>query len=408
MAEGSSLQHQMQQKITTKTACSAAAVEEVTNKEPDLYPFECGPLSPPSPTLSAAFDDLNFSPNSPSASDKSGSAPFDSLSNSFFDDDEYQMNFVTGLFEPVDFLASNDIDRVFGAGSDGVNSTEDMELELGTVSDFGQPVTALESHSSPSVAGLRIVGMDSESDTEDTEMISGVSYQNGVRVTSVRCNNDLDSNEEFGWEEINERLEEVDNIISLIDRIEEISVSSEISSSDGDISFSDDGGEEDGDRNVEWQVLLARGVLEEHIEFESDSIGDEMSSLGMNGIHAYGTDYDHDSLLGQILEIGSVMKGSPPASKSVIESLPCVVITDKDLSINSVSCAVCKDEILIGEKVNKLPCSHYYHGGCIVPWLSIRNTCPVCRYELPTDDDDHWKNKNEEAFEAGFVNDLEV
>ncbi|CAL9076827.1 unnamed protein product [Musa acuminata var. zebrina] len=32
--------------------------------------------------------------------------------------------------------------------------------------------------------------------------------------------------------------------------------------------------------------------------------------------------------------------------------------------------------------------SHIYHAGCILPWLGIRNTCPVCRHELPTQDDD--------------------
>ena len=32
-----------------------------------------------------------------------------------------------------------------------------------------------------------------------------------------------------------------------------------------------------------------------------------------------------------------------------------------------------------------LPCHHLFHSGCVVRWLLTRNTCPCCRYQLPTD-----------------------
>jgi hypothetical protein len=72
-----------------------------------------------------------------------------------------------------------------------------------------------------------------------------------------------------------------------------------------------------------------------------------------------------------------------PASRAAVEGLQEVVLSEEEASHG---CAVCKDGIAAGLSVLKLPCKHYFHGECIRPWLAIRNTCPVCRFELPTGD----------------------
>ncbi|TVU10922.1 hypothetical protein EJB05_44477, partial [Eragrostis curvula] len=51
-------------------------------------------------------------------------------------------------------------------------------------------------------------------------------------------------------------------------------------------------------------------------------------------------------------------------------------------------CAVCTEEIAAADAVARLPCAHWYHHGCIAPWLGIRSTCPLCRAELPPREDD--------------------
>ncbi|RCV05095.1 hypothetical protein SEVIR_1G053900v4 [Setaria viridis] len=72
-----------------------------------------------------------------------------------------------------------------------------------------------------------------------------------------------------------------------------------------------------------------------------------------------------------------------PASRAAVEGLQEVVLSEEEASHG---CAVCKDVIAAGLSVLKLPCKHYFHAECIRPWLAIRNTCPVCRFELPTGD----------------------
>lgn len=67
------------------------------------------------------------------------------------------------------------------------------------------------------------------------------------------------------------------------------------------------------------------------------------------------------------------------APESVIEALEWVEMTDEHLK-NDPFCPVCKDEFEVGLKVRTLQCGHFYHSDCIIPWLNMNNTCPVCRH----------------------------
>jgi hypothetical protein len=95
-------------------------------------------------------------------------------------------------------------------------------------------------------------------------------------------------------------------------------------------------------------------------------------------------------------------RGAPPAALSFVNNLPLVIINEEHERHDGVACAICKDLLPIGTEVNQLPCLHLYHPYCILPWLSARNSCPLCRYEFPTDDKDYEEGKQNSSTRMGI------
>ncbi|KAA8517574.1 hypothetical protein F0562_017796 [Nyssa sinensis] len=100
-----------------------------------------------------------------------------------------------------------------------------------------------------------------------------------------------------------------------------------------------------------------------------------------------------EELLEHLAETNSSRREAPPTIVSFVNSLPRVVIDEHEKQVG-LACAICKEYLSVGTIVNQLPCFHLYHSSCIFPWLSARNSCPLCRYELPTDDKDYKEGKH--------------
>ncbi|KAM1133118.1 hypothetical protein ACFX15_041681 [Malus domestica] len=144
-------------------------------------------------------------------------------------------------------------------------------------------------------------------------------------------------------------------------------------------------------RILDWAEILM-GLEDNSIEFrlempESDRyIGNPEDYVDAAG---------YEALLQTLAESDNAgRRGAPPAGKNAVSELPSVKIAAED---EAVVCAICKDMVNVGDMSKKLPCGHGYHGDCIVPWLSSRNTCPVCRFELPTDDPEYEEERKKRA-----------
>ena len=92
-----------------------------------------------------------------------------------------------------------------------------------------------------------------------------------------------------------------------------------------------------------------------------------------------------DSLFSQLSASEVNITGTPPTSQMAIASLPVVNVQSEDGEAEK-DCPICTETFEHMEPATKLPCGHYFHRDCVVPWLKMHSTCPSCRHELPTDD----------------------
>ena len=87
---------------------------------------------------------------------------------------------------------------------------------------------------------------------------------------------------------------------------------------------------------------------------------------------------------------------NPCASAQVLKDLKRISLTDENIKeYNETNCSVCLTEYKVKENIIILNCMHVFHDECLMIWLKKRNTCPVCRFELKTDDEDYERRKSQ-------------
>ncbi|KAF1769097.1 hypothetical protein GCK72_000910 [Caenorhabditis remanei] len=87
----------------------------------------------------------------------------------------------------------------------------------------------------------------------------------------------------------------------------------------------------------------------------------------------------------------------------VKQYLPMKKVTQEQID-NGVQCTTCFDTFKLGEDVGALDCNHIFHRPCIEPWLTTKNSCPVCRQKVSMKS---WKRNHQRRAQEAVLEDLD-
>lgn len=106
---------------------------------------------------------------------------------------------------------------------------------------------------------------------------------------------------------------------------------------------------------------------------------DQNRGFSQHGDYVVG---DLQGIINQLMQMDTAR--SNPTSQEALKSLHDLTIDSDTVGNFTSNCGVCQEEFKEGEIVNTLPCCHYFHKDCVRPWLDVRCTCPMCRWNLNT------------------------
>ncbi|RLN30238.1 hypothetical protein C2845_PM05G05920 [Panicum miliaceum] len=87
-----------------------------------------------------------------------------------------------------------------------------------------------------------------------------------------------------------------------------------------------------------------------------------------------------------------------PASGDAMAALPETTVGEGEAG--EEECAVCLEGYAAGDTVRTLPCSHGFHGHCILRWLAASRLCPLCRFAMPAEVEPEADDEDDEEGES--------
>jgi hypothetical protein len=129
-------------------------------------------------------------------------------------------------------------------------------------------------------------------------------------------------------------------------------------------------------------------------------IGNIFSSNNSNNnilsfLSNHNNDFQFNNLVNIIMSFESSMHGNPPASQRAMDNLPKIEINNDNIdNFKDITCNICLEGFQLGNILRVLECKHEFHENCIITWLKSRNTCPICRHELESNDPNYERRKH--------------
>ena len=122
--------------------------------------------------------------------------------------------------------------------------------------------------------------------------------------------------------------------------------------------------------------------------------GSNNSNL-LSFLNNHNNDFQFNNLINIIMSFESSLHGNPPASQRAIDSLQKIEVNKENYNkYKDITCNICLEGFSEGNILRVLECNHEFHENCIITWLKQRNTCPICRHELESNDPNYERRKN--------------
>lgn len=93
---------------------------------------------------------------------------------------------------------------------------------------------------------------------------------------------------------------------------------------------------------------------------------------------------DRVGVLIEGVQLGLVGPGPQPSDLNPevnFDDLPRKVLEEGmfDMDGGQTNCSICMSAVEVGVEIIHLSCGHWFHPDCIIQWLSVNRTCPLCR-----------------------------
>ena len=148
--------------------------------------------------------------------------------------------------------------------------------------------------------------------------------------------------------------------------------------------------------NDNYEDMVRRfmlGVRQTHMGVHRDTQIDQDFEINQdhdteteNSLNGAGYD-DQDSFVSHnddVLDPSSEEEKGADLSKLKETSYKIQENKEDQAKVEKANCAICMEDIVQGNKVIELSCSHMFHAPCIFKWVKDKNSCPYCRKPVTT------------------------